>query len=56
MNHLIGQHSAFVFGVKSVAFGSYISCGDDKSIRIWHNESVIQTLQCPASVWSVALD
>jgi hypothetical protein len=36
--------------------GTYFSAGDDKSIKIWNSEAVSQTLQCPASIWSLAIE
>ena len=49
-------HSAFIFTVKSKSLGSYISGGEDKTIKIWNDSTSVQTIQCPASVWSLAFD
>ena len=48
-------HSAFVFTVKSKSLGHYFSGGEDKSIKIWNDNTAIQTIQFPASVWSLAV-
>ena len=45
-----------MFTVKAFGFGKYFSGGDDKSIKIWENETVVQTLQCPGSIWSIAVE
>lgn len=55
INHLKGAHSAFVFTVKSQGLGKYFSAGDDKNLQVWSNDSVTQTLQCPSSIWSIAI-
>ena len=49
-------HSSFIFTVKSTGLGSYYSAGDDKCIKIWNNDTLAQTLQCPASIWSIAIE
>lgn len=49
-------HTSFVFSVKSWELGHYCSGGDDKCLKIWDDEKNIQTIQFPASIWSIALD
>lgn len=49
-------HSAFVFAVKAIALGSYVSGSEDKSVKIWGESSCVQDIQMPASVWSIAID
>ena len=49
-------HLSFVFSVKAKNIGHYYSGGDDKCLKIWDNEKAIQTIQFPASIWSIALD
>ena len=49
-------HVGFVFSVKSKQFGQYLSGGDDKCLKLWENENCIQTIQFPASIWSLAFD
>ena len=48
-------HAAFVFSCKSNGLGNYFSGGEDKSIRIWSDSQNVQTIQCPASIWSLAI-
>lgn len=55
MQSLTG-HTAFVFSCKSQGLGSYYSAGDDKTIKIWNNDTNVQNIQCPASIWSLAID
>ncbi len=49
-------HTAFVFSVKSICLGLYISGGDDRSVKVWRDQSCEQTIQLPASVWGLAFD
>ena len=56
VSHFTGAHSAFIFTVKSQGLGKYFSAGDDKSIKVWNDSIAIQSLQCPASIWSIAID
>ena len=49
-------HSAFVFAVKALRLGSYVSGGEDKSLRIWGDSQCVQDIQLPASVWSLSFD
>ncbi|KAI9219662.1 WD40-repeat-containing domain protein [Blastocladiella britannica] len=50
-------HTSFVYKVVSnPVSGELVSCGEDRSVRIWRDESCIQTIPLPAtSVWSVAV-
>lgn len=50
------SHTSFVFTVKALDIGHYYSGGDDKCLKIWNNEEVVQTIQFPASIWSIAID
>ena len=54
--HTFMSHSSFVFTVKSTQLGTYYSGGDDKALKIWQNEECTQTIQLPASIWSLILD
>lgn len=56
INHFTGQHSSYVYTVKSTGFGAYFSAGDDKQIKIWKNDAVVQTLQCPGTIWNLAVE
>jgi phospholipase A-2-activating protein len=49
-------HTAFVFSVKSLGLGLYISGGDDRSVRVWKDNTCEQSIQLPASVWQLAFD
>ena len=48
-------HTAFVFTCKSRGLGSYFSGGEDKTIKVWNSETAVQTIQCPASIWCLAI-
>ncbi len=45
-----------MFAVKSIGFGQYVSGGEDRTIKLWRDDSCEQTIQMPASVWSLAFD
>jgi len=59
---LIG-HSSFVFSVKPFEYyninnifslGSYVSAGEDRTLKIWKENQCIQTIPHPQTIWSVA--
>ena len=35
--------------------GLYFSGGDDKCLRVWDGEKSLETIQFPASIWSIAI-
>jgi len=35
---ILQGHTAFVFSIKCLDFGHYVSGSDDKSVKIWSNE------------------
>ncbi|KAI3633870.1 hypothetical protein MIR68_008202 [Amoeboaphelidium protococcarum] len=48
-------HNAFVYGVDSFEDGTVVSCGEDKSARVWQNDANVQTIIHPTqSVWCIA--
>lgn len=49
-------HSGFVFAVKAFGLGSYISGGDDKTVKVWEEENCLQSIYLPAEVWTVSFD
>lgn len=49
-------HSTFVFAVKAIKLGTYISGGEDKTLKIWGESQCIQDVHLPASVWSLNYD
>ena len=49
-------HTAFVFSVKSIRLGVYISGGDDRCVRIWKDQTCEQTIQIPGSIWQLSYD
>ena len=48
-------HTSFVYGVATLENGDLISCGEDRTVRVWRDGNLIQTLTQPCvSVWAVA--
>jgi len=42
--------------VKAFGLGSYVSGGEDRCIKIWNDDTCAQTIQIPASIWSIVID
>lgn len=50
----LSGHTSFVYSLSVLGSGDLISSGEDRSVRIWRNGSLHQTITIPAiSVWSV---
>jgi phospholipase A-2-activating protein len=49
-------HSAFVFSVKALRLGSYISGGEDRVLKLWSETTCVQEVHLPCSIWSVVYD
>jgi phospholipase A-2-activating protein len=47
-------HTAFVYSVTVLPDLKIVTCGEDRSIRIWENGDCIQTIVHPSTVWCVA--
>lgn len=51
----LSGHTSFVYSLSILSSGDLLSSGEDRSVRIWRNGSLHQTITIPAiSVWSVA--
>ena len=49
-------HEAFIYSLASTPSGEIISCGEDRTLRVWKGNECVQTITHPAiSVWSVAV-
>jgi phospholipase A-2-activating protein len=46
-------HTAFVFSVKALRLGLYLSGGEDRTLKVWADDHCLQDIHLPASVWSV---
>jgi phospholipase A-2-activating protein len=48
-------HTSFVYSLATLATASeLVSSGEDRSVRVWQGDALIQTLTIPAiSIWSV---
>lgn len=48
-------HTSFVYSLATLATaGELVSSGEDRSVRVWQGDALIQTLTIPAiSIWSV---
>ncbi|CCH60858.1 hypothetical protein TBLA_0D03580 [Henningerozyma blattae CBS 6284] len=48
-------HESFVYCVRKMPGGGYVSCGEDRSVIVWSREGqIVQVIRVPAiSVWSV---
>lgn len=52
----LNGHAGFVFTVKAIELGSYISGGDDKTVKVWKEQKCEQSIQLPAEVWTIQYD
>lgn len=49
-------HDSFIYSLSVTPDGHLVSCGEDRTLRIWQGTECIQTITHPAtSVWSVAV-
>ncbi|KAI9801074.1 MAG: hypothetical protein M1833_002942 [Piccolia ochrophora] len=49
-------HDSFIYSLSSLPTGEIVSCGEDRTLKIWGGGGCIQTITHPAvSVWSVAV-
>ena len=49
-------HEAFIYSLASTPSGEVVSCGEDRTLRVWKGSECIQTITHPAiSVWDVAV-
>jgi len=46
-------HTAFVFAVKALRLGLYVSGGEDRTLKVWADDHCQQDIHLPASVWSI---
>jgi phospholipase A-2-activating protein len=54
VGELIG-HENFVYSLTSLTSGELVSCGEDRTVKIWKGLECVQTIPHPAiSVWCVA--
>lgn len=52
---LIG-HESFVYSVKVLSNGDFVTSGEDRTVRIWRNGKAIQVITLPSiSVWAVSV-
>lgn len=53
ISEMVG-HTSFVYKVRSFSNGEFISCGEDRSVRVWKDGNCVQIIKLPCiSVWSV---
>lgn len=51
----LNGHDGFIFRVLS--YGDFLfSCGDDKTLKVWYNNTFIKDLFHPNTVWDVCVD
>ncbi|KAF2634525.1 phospholipase A-2-activating protein [Massarina eburnea CBS 473.64] len=49
-------HENFIYAVAAFPDGRLVSCGEDRTARVWENQQCVQTITHPAiSVWAVAV-
>ncbi|CAI6311158.1 unnamed protein product [Periconia digitata] len=54
--HELQGHENFIYSLAASPDGRLVSCGEDRTARIWENQQCIQTITHPAiSVWTVAI-
>jgi phospholipase A-2-activating protein len=50
----LNGHTSFIYSLNVLPSGEVVSCGEDRSVRIWLDATEIQTLTQPCiSVWAV---
>lgn len=47
-------HGGYVFSVTRLESGELASCSDDKTVKIWRDNTCVQTIEHPRTVWNVA--
>lgn len=51
---VLSGHTSFVYSLAQLSTGELASSGEDRSVRIWRDGALLQTITVPAiSVWSV---
>ncbi|KIH95020.1 hypothetical protein SPBR_03538 [Sporothrix brasiliensis 5110] len=49
-------HESFIYALDSLPTGELVSSSEDRTVRIWKDQSCIQTITHPAlSIWSVSV-
>lgn len=50
-----GNHDSFIYSLAALPDGKIVSCGEDRTVRIWMDTKQIQVITIPAiSIWSVS--
>jgi phospholipase A-2-activating protein len=48
-------HEAFIYSLAVLPDGKFVSSGEDRTVKIWQDQTCVQTITLPAvSVWTVA--
>lgn len=48
-------HDNFIYSLTTLPTGELVSCGEDRSVRVWNGTECVQVITLPAiSVWSVS--
>lgn len=46
-------HQGFVFSVCTLDSGEILSASDDRTVKVWRDNTCVQTIEHPRTVWSV---
>lgn len=54
--HTLTGHDSFVYDVAVLPNSDLVSTGEDRTVRVWHGQKVVQAITLPCvSVWTVAV-
>lgn len=54
----IGQiqaHNTLVYSVDTTSSGEFLTASEDKTVKVWSGDSLIQTIEHPGCVWQVVV-
>lgn len=49
----IQAHNTLVYSVELTPSGEMLTASEDKTVKVWNNGSLIQTIEHPGCVWQV---
>lgn len=54
--HTLVGHESFVYCVKLLSNGDFVTSGEDRTVRVWRNGKAVQVITLPSiSVWTVSV-
>lgn len=54
--HTLYGHNSFIYDIASLSNGDLVTCGEDRTVRIWRDNKALQAITLPCiSVWCVSV-